>query len=87
MYISDQGTHSGESRVHREARPVSSSRYTGGVQAPLYPADRARLTRAQSGGFMDRKDDGEPGIKTIWQGLRQVMTAVETLRELLRQAA
>src|SRR5258707_304176 len=47
MYISDQGTHSGESRVHREARPVSSSRNTGSAQAPSHPADRVRLTRAQ----------------------------------------
>jgi protein-S-isoprenylcysteine O-methyltransferase Ste14 len=47
MYVLDKGTRSVESRVHRATRPVSSSNDTGGVQAPLYPVDRARLTRAQ----------------------------------------
>lgn len=47
MYVSDQGTHSGESRVHRAARPVSSSSNTGSAQAPSHPAGRVRLTRAQ----------------------------------------
>lgn len=42
---------------------------------------------AQLGGFLARKGDGEPGAKTIWEGLRQVMTAAETLRALRREAA
>lgn len=37
---------------------------------------------AQVGGFLGRKSDGEPGVKTIWRGLDQVMTAAETLRAL-----
>ena len=37
---------------------------------------------AQLGGFLGRKGDGEPGVKTIWQGLQQVMTAAQTLRAL-----
>lgn len=37
---------------------------------------------AQVGGFLGRKSDGEPGAKTIWRGLDQVMTAAETLRAL-----
>jgi len=28
---------------------------------------------AQLGGFLGRKGDGEPGVKTIWQGLQRVM--------------
>jgi len=37
---------------------------------------------AQIGGFLGRKSDGEPGVKTIWRGLDQVMTAAETLQAL-----
>ena len=25
------------------------------------------------GGFLARKGDGEPGVKTVWQGLQRVM--------------
>ncbi|MBP0633766.1 IS4 family transposase, partial [Cupriavidus sp. AcVe19-1a] len=28
---------------------------------------------ARLGGFLARKGDGEPGVKTIWQGLQRVM--------------
>lgn len=42
---------------------------------------------AQCGGFLARKSDGEPGAKTIWQGLERVMTAAETLRGLRHEAA
>lgn len=42
---------------------------------------------AQTGGFLARKGDGEPGAKTIWEGLQRVMTAAETLRALRREAA
>ena len=37
---------------------------------------------AQVGGFLGRKSDGEPGVKTIWRGLSQVYAAAETLRAL-----
>ncbi|SOE94194.1 Protein-S-isoprenylcysteine O-methyltransferase Ste14 [Burkholderia sp. D7] len=47
MHVSDQATHSGESRVHRAARPISSSSRTGGAQTPSHAADRVRLTRTQ----------------------------------------
>lgn len=47
MYGSYRGTHSGASRAHGATLPVSSSSDTSGARAPLYPADRARLTRAQ----------------------------------------
>ncbi len=39
---------------------------------------------AQLGGFLARKSDGEPGVKTIWQGLQRVMdvaTALQSMRE------
>jgi hypothetical protein len=37
---------------------------------------------AQIGGFLGRKGDGEPGVKTIWKGLDQVHASAETLRAL-----
>ena len=37
---------------------------------------------ARIGGFLGRKNDGEPGVKTIWRGLDQVMTAAQTLQAL-----
>ncbi|WP_429361853.1 IS4 family transposase [Paraburkholderia sp. MM5496-R1] len=37
---------------------------------------------AQIGGFLGRKSDGEPGAKTIWRGLDQVLAAADTLRAL-----
>jgi hypothetical protein len=37
---------------------------------------------AQVGGFLDRKRDGEPGVKTIWRGLDQVHAAAERLHAL-----
>ena len=42
---------------------------------------------AQLGGFLARKGDGEPGAKTIWEGLQKVMTSAETLRALRNEAA
>ncbi|MEW6497207.1 MAG: IS4 family transposase [Cyanobacteriota bacterium] len=33
---------------------------------------------AQLGGFLGRKGDGEPGIKTIWQGLRRLHDIAQT---------
>ena len=37
---------------------------------------------ATLGGFLARKGDGEPGVKTIWQGLQRVMDAATTLQAL-----
>lgn len=37
---------------------------------------------AQLGGFLARKSDGEPGAKTIWQGMQRVMDAATTLQAL-----
>jgi hypothetical protein len=33
---------------------------------------------AQLGGFLGRKQDGEPGVKTIWQGLRRLHDIAQT---------
>ena len=40
---------------------------------------------ARVGGFLARKGDGEPGAKTIWEGLRDVRSSaytIKTLREM-----
>ena len=37
---------------------------------------------ARVGGFLGRKSDGEPGVKTIWLGLKEVHVAAKTLRSL-----
>jgi hypothetical protein len=36
------------------------------------------------GGFLARKGDGEPDVKTIWLGLKDVHVAVRTMRALRR---
>lgn len=40
---------------------------------------------AQLGGFLARKDDGEPGVKSLWLGiqrLRDFVSGVEHMREI-----
>lgn len=41
---------------------------------------------AMLGGFIGRKGDGEPGVKTLWQGLQTLHQAVETA-QILGEAA
>ncbi|MEX4005658.1 IS4 family transposase, partial [Paraburkholderia sp. EG285A] len=53
---------------------------------PLGLNEMIRLV-ARCGGFLARIGDGEPGAKTIWQGLERVMTAAETLRGLRHELA
>ncbi len=35
---------------------------------------------AQRGGFLGRKGDGEPGARTLWQGVREIAVFVDGLR-------
>jgi hypothetical protein len=35
---------------------------------------------ARAGGFLARKHDGEPGVKTIWRGLQEVQVSAQTIR-------
>jgi hypothetical protein len=37
---------------------------------------------ARAGGFLARKSDGEPGAKTIWEGLRDVRASAHTIKTL-----
>ena len=55
------------------------------------PADPPTLNQvlrlvAMLGGFLARKGDGEPGVKTIWIGLPRVMDCVVGL-QFIREAA
>jgi len=59
------------------------------IRRPSKPLGLNEMIRlvARCGGFLARKGDGEPGAKTIWQGLERVMTAAETLRGLRHELA
>lgn len=37
---------------------------------------------ARVGGFLGRKGDGDPGVKTIWQGIQEVRVAALTIKAL-----
>jgi len=55
--------------------------------ANLKQPDKPKLSEvlrliARLGGFLGRKGDGEPGVKTIWLGLKEVQIAAKTLRSL-----
>jgi len=54
------------------------------LKMPAKPPTLNEVVRliAQIGGFLGRKGDGEPGVKTIWKGLDQVHASAETLRAL-----
>lgn len=54
------------------------------LKMPTTPPTLNQVVRliAQIGGFLGRKGDGEPGVKTIWKGLDQVHASAETLRAL-----
>jgi hypothetical protein len=49
---------------------------------PVSPPDLRTTVRlvAQLGGFLARKGDGEPGVKTIWRGLRRLQDMEEGAR-------
>ncbi len=52
-------------------------------KTPLPPSSPPSLNTcvrwiAQLGGFLARKGDGEPGVKTLWQGLRRLHDIAQT---------
>ena len=51
-------------------------------QPPLPSVNAVLRLIARLGGFLGRKSDGEPGVKTIWTGLQKVQVAAETLQGL-----
>ncbi len=45
------------------------------------PSLRAALHMiARQGGFLGRKSDGEPGVKSLWLGLQQIASCVAGMR-------
>ncbi len=50
------------------------------TQRPSKPPSLHQAIRwiAQLGGFLGRKGDGEPGVKTIWRGLRRLHDIAST---------
>lgn len=51
---------------------------------PKHPPSVNEVLRliATLGGFLARKGDGEPGVKTIWTGIQRVMDAAATIQAL-----
>ena len=49
---------------------------------PNKPSTLYEITRklAMLGGFIGRKGDGEPGIKSIWQGYQKLMAYIEAVQ-------
>lgn len=41
---------------------------------------------ARVGGFLGRKGDGDPGVKTIWQGIQNVRVVALTIKALHHEA-
>jgi Transposase Tn5 dimerisation domain len=52
------------------------------TQPPAPKLNKALHLIARLGSFLGRKGDGEPGVKTIWLGLKEVHVAASTLRGL-----
>jgi len=42
---------------------------------------------ARPGGFLGRKGDGEPGLRTVWLGLQRVMNFAAGIRSVTRPQA
>jgi len=55
------------------------------TELPLEPPSMGQCVRwiAKLGGFLDRKGDGEPGVKTLWRGLQRLHDIAATW-QLLR---
>ena len=45
-----------------------------------FPGQHRHPTDCQTGGFLGRKGDGEPGAKTLWLGMRDIATFVQGMR-------
>ena len=57
-------------------------------KAPVAPGMNEVLRMvARVGGFLARKHDGEPGVKTIWRGLQDVQVSAQTIRALREMGA
>jgi hypothetical protein len=67
----------------REWHTLYTMQHHGHPPPPPPPLRELVRSRAQLGGFLARKHDGEPGIKTIWQGdqrLHEFICAINAYR-------
>ena len=69
------------------AADIGFSTFCGG----LFPKRPPRLNQvvrlvAMVGGFLGRKGDDEPGVKTIWKGLHRVMDVAVGLKWVRRKS-
>ena len=64
---------SSERVLPREEWEVLCRAHRGGGGCPPTLRDAVRRI-ARLGGFLGRKGDGEPGVKTLWRGLRRLKT-------------
>lgn len=61
----------------------SSSYLLNNARAPPAPRlNEVLRIIARAGGFLARKSDGEPGAKTIWEGLCHIRASAQTLKTL-----
>jgi len=58
---------------------VSAARQTGTQDAAAFSGGRASGGLTQSG-LLGRKGDGEPGARTIWDGLEQIAVCVRSMK-------
>ena len=51
-------------------------------KVPDAPASLGQVMRlvAMAGGFIGRKSDGDPGVRTIWRGMEKVMSFADGIR-------
>lgn len=58
--------------LHERQRPRKGPRAVPGDPSQPLTLREAMHTMAKLGGFLGRKSDGEPGVKTLWRGYRQL---------------
>ena len=62
------------------AAPICSRKNGGRIDPPTLNEVLRLIARV--GGFLGRKGDGDPGVKTIWQGIQEVRVAALTIKAL-----
>ena len=58
--------------LHERQRPRKGPHAVPGDPTKPLTLREAMHTVAKLGGFLGRKSDGEPGVKTLWRGYRQL---------------
>lgn len=64
----------------RSSKRETSRRSPGDLRLGPPPLNTVVRLIAQLGGFLGRKGDGDPGVKTLWLGMRDVAVFVQGLR-------